>query len=106
MGRKRSNKSQAVRDYLKENPTAKAKEVVAALAAKGTSIKANLVYFLKGEAKSKTKRQMKRKARDEKAATVVSHKGGVVEIIHDVRSLAQKVGGYGKLRDLIDALAG
>ena len=106
MGRKKSTKSQAVRDILAENPKAKAKEVVEALKAKGISVTANLVYFLKGAAKSTKKRQMKRQARKDKAAAVVSNKGDVVALIHDVRSLAHKVGGYGKLRELVDALAG
>jgi hypothetical protein len=106
MGKKRGEKSQAVRNFLQENPKAKAKEVVQALGAKGIKVTANLVYFLKGAAKSTKKRQLKRQARKEKAAALVSNKGDVVGLIHDVRALAHRVGGYGKLRELVDALAG
>jgi hypothetical protein len=71
-----------------------------------TSVRANLVYFLKGAAKSKKKRQMKRQARKKKFAAVVSTNGDLVALIQEVRTLPQKVGGYGKLKALADALAG
>ena len=106
MAKKKSTKSQAIRDYLTSHPTAKAKEVVEALAAKGIKVSANQVYFLMGAAKSKKKRKMKRQARTEKAVAVMSSKGDVVALIQEVRTLAQKVGGYGKLKELADALAG
>src|SRR5476651_818098 len=104
MAKKKSTKSQAIRDYLKANPTAKAKDVVEALKAKGIKVSANQVYFLMGAAKSKKQRKIKRQARTDKAAAVMTSKGDVVTLIQEVRTLAQKVGGYGKLKELADAL--
>jgi len=106
MAKKRGAKSKAIREYLKANPGVKAKEVVEALAAKGIKVTANLVYFLKGAAKSKKKRQMKRQASTAKFAAAMKSNGDLVALIHEVRTLAQKVGGYGKLKELADALAG
>ena len=106
MAKKKSTKSQAIRDYLAAHPTAKAKEVVESLAANGIKVIPNQVYFLMGAAKSKKKRKMKRQARTDKATAVMSSNKDVVALIHEVRTLAQKVGGYGKLKELADALAG
>ncbi len=43
------NRSQAIRDYYKANPTAKAKEVVDALAKKGISVSVGLVNIVKSK---------------------------------------------------------
>ncbi len=72
MAKKRSgSKSQAVRDYLKEHPTAGNKEVAEGLAAAGIKVTTNLVATLKA-------RTAKRR---EVVKTVVSQTGvGIPEI--------------------------
>jgi hypothetical protein len=49
--RTKVNKSEAVRQYLSNNPSASAKEVVDSLKSKGIKITAQLVYSLRGKAK-------------------------------------------------------
>ena len=48
---KGSNKSQSIREYLKANPTSKAKEVVEALGKNGIKVNDGLVYAVKGAMK-------------------------------------------------------
>jgi hypothetical protein len=104
------NKSQAVRDYLNENPKAKAKEVVKALAGSGITVNDGLVYSVKGGMKERKKR----KARVVKAAKAASaaassnaavSKTDAITMIREVKALAEKAGGYEKLKELVDALA-
>lgn len=56
MAKKKSglNKSQSIRDYLKTNPSAKPKEIVAAMKAKGVSVSAQFVSTIKTNSKNKT----------------------------------------------------
>ncbi|MGO8751070.1 MAG: hypothetical protein ACLQNE_34425 [Thermoguttaceae bacterium] len=69
--KRRGSKSQAVRDYLKENPAAANKEVVEGLAAKGVKVTGNLVATVK--AKTAKRREV--------VKTVVSQHGvGIPEI--------------------------
>jgi hypothetical protein len=69
--KRRNSKSQAVRDYLKANPTAGNKEVAEGLAAAGIKVTTNLVATVKTKI---TKRR-------EVAKTVVSQRGmGIPEI--------------------------
>ena len=98
---KRTNKSQAVRDVLTAKPDMTTKEVVAALADKGLNVKPNLVYFIKGKMKAKTQRR-KRVVR---AARAASANGDPVALIRDVKVLAGRAGGIGKLKELVEALA-
>jgi hypothetical protein len=103
MAKKRGKKSKAIREYMTANPNAKAKEIVEALASKGLKVTANLVYYLMGQVKSSTNQQTKRQASQ---ARVTAVEGDLVQLIQEVRSLAKKAGGYGKLKELVDALAG
>ena len=69
--KRRNSKSQAVRDYLKEHPTAANKDVAKALTAKGIKVTGNLVANIKA-------RTAKRR---EVVKTVVSKSGiGIPEI--------------------------
>ncbi len=102
------NKSQAVREFFTANPKAKAKEVVKALAGNGLKVTDSLVYSVKGAMKE----QAKRKARVVKAAKAAvpssngqASKTDAITMIREVKSLAEKAGGYQKLKDLVDALA-
>ena len=109
MAKAKVNKSQAVRDYLKDHPTAKAKEVVKALSASG--VNEGLVYAVKGAMKEKKKRK-KRIAKAAMAATIKPSSNGVtsktdaITMIREVKALAEKAGGYEKLKELVNALAG
>ena len=101
------NKSQMVREILGANPEMKAKEVVAAMAAKGQKITDALVYFLKGKSSAKKARK-KRVVKAAKAAHVTGVAGSnadALTMIREVKGLAQKAGGYAKLKELVDALA-
>jgi hypothetical protein len=105
-----TNKSQAIRDLLKENPKIKAGDAVTALAAKGVEIKAGLFYIVKGKALGRKKR---RKTREATAVTVVetasvatptSH-GDALQTILKLKAVAAEVGGLKTLKKLVDALS-
>ena len=104
------NKSQAVRDYLGENPQANVREVVEAMAAKQIEVSDNLVYGLKGAMKEKQQRK-KRVAKAALATVATASSNGVekktdaITMIREVKALAEKAGGYEKLKELVDALA-
>src|SRR5688500_9476124 len=44
------NKSDAIREELAQNPKAKSKEIIDALAARGIKVAPSLIYFVKGKA--------------------------------------------------------
>src|SRR5450631_2897583 len=103
---KGKNTSQTIRDYLTANPEAKAKEVVEALAKTGIKTNEGLVYAVKGGMKEKKRR----KARVVKAAKAArssgpANKADAITMIREVRALAEKAGGYDKLKELVGALA-
>jgi len=104
------NKSQSVREFLTENPKANVKEVVEGLGGKGIKVSDNLVYGVKGAMKEKQKRK-KRVAKAAMAAVVTPSNNGVakktdaITLIREVKALAEKAGGYEKLKELVEALA-
>jgi hypothetical protein len=103
---KGSNRSQSIREFLTANPDSKAKEVVEALAKTGIKVNEGLVYAVKGAMKEKSKR----KKRVAKAAMAASKNGqagktDAITMIREVKSLAEKAGGYEKLKELVDALS-
>jgi hypothetical protein len=107
---KGSNKSQTIREFLTANPESTAKEVVESLGKTGVKVKEGLVYAVKGSMKEK-KRRKKRVAKAAMAASKKSSSNGqvsrtdAVTMIREVKALAEKAGGYEKLRELVDALA-
>jgi hypothetical protein len=101
------SKSQSIRDFFTANPTAKAKEVVAGLAEKGVKINEGLVYAVKGGMAERRKRK-KRVVKAALAAHPVDApavKADALTMIREVKALAAKAGGYGKLTELVAALA-
>jgi hypothetical protein len=102
-----TNKSQAIRDLLKENPKIKAGDAVSALAEKGVAIKVGLFYIVKGKALGRKSRRRKREA---KAVTVVAvakpatTKSDAVSTILKIKTLAAELGGMSALKGLVDAL--
>jgi hypothetical protein len=107
---KGKNRSQSIRDYLTANPEAKAKEVVEALGKNGIKVNDGLVYAVKGGMKEK-KRRKKQVAKAAMAAVATPSSNGqasktdALTMIREVKALAQKAGGYAKLKELVDALA-
>jgi hypothetical protein len=73
----------------------------ARLGNKGLKVKDSLVYFIKGKMKAK----MQRRKRVVRAAQAASANGDPVALIRDVKALAGRAGGIGKLKELVEALA-
>ena len=105
------NKSQLVRDLLKENPKIKAGEAVAALGEKGVKISVNLFYLVKGNQLGKKSRRRKNTQNAVEVATTASSNGSVatksdaVATILKVKKFAAEVGGLRTLKGLVDALS-
>jgi arginine repressor len=95
---KKMNKSQAIRDYLSQNPQSTNKEVMEGLGQKGVKVSYNQVYFVKMKG-----RKAKRKAAVK--ATRAAGMSNPVEAVMKVRVLASQVGGMKSLKQLVDLLA-
>lgn len=89
----RGARSQAVREYLAQNPTAKVKDVVDALAKTGISVSDGLVNVLKY--KKARKRRVIRNAS--------THGVGVKQLIA-VKKLIDELGGMDQMRFAMTAL--
>ncbi len=96
------SKSEAIREALAQNPTAKSKEIIAILAAKGVKVAPTLVYYVKSKQKQAKRRQKRERvaAASRKTATT-----NPVEVVLRVKDLAREVGGIGNLKMLVDLLA-
>jgi hypothetical protein len=95
------NKSEEIRDYIRANPKAKNKMVVDALAEKGVKVTPAFVYIIKSKMNKTAKRE-------KRAANVVkTQQMGIkdpVEMIHQVKELARRLGGMGQLKRLVELL--
>jgi hypothetical protein len=111
MGRKAKqvgevNKSQAIRDLLKEKPDIKANDAVTALAEKGIAVKSSLFYIVKGKvAGSKKRRRKNTKAAVKMVAASTSGNGDALATIVKIKKLAAEVGGIRTLKSLVDVLS-
>ncbi len=96
------NKSQAVRDFLAEHPTADSKAVIAGLGEKGVRVAPTMVYYVRSKL-----RQASRRAKRERAAESSRQSGArdPVELVLRVKDLAREVGGIRHLKQLVDLLA-
>lgn len=104
------NKSQAIRDALKENMAMTAKEIVEYLKAKGVDTNEGLVYAVKRkEGGSKKKKKNKGGRPKGSGAPTMAVKGNgtlpVWEAIEAVETLADRLGGFDNLKKTVDALA-
>ena len=106
------NKSQAIRDLLKDNPKIKAGEAVSALAEKGITIKTSLFYIVKGKVaggKSRRKKNQRKAVAVATAASAdgkVSSRSDVLATILKIKKFAvEEVGGLRALKALVDALS-
>jgi hypothetical protein len=93
------NKSQAVRDYIKEHPGAANKEVAEALSKKGIVITANYVANIK----SKTTAKKGKRKRRRQAAQVASVKTGIG--IPDIKAAFALLKHCGSIAQAKEALA-
>ncbi len=90
--------SSAIRDYLAQHPHAPSKEVVANLATKGIKVRPSSVYFIKGKLKQQQRKELGNSMAEAGMANPV-------DLILNVRKLAQEAGGMTQLKKLVDALA-
>jgi hypothetical protein len=99
------NKSAAIRELLAKNPKTPVKEIVAGFQEKGITVHPNLVYIIKNKMKDKTQRAKHKRAVAAAAATEKAGFASPVELIIEVRRVAQKAGGMRHLKELVDVLA-
>jgi len=99
------NKSQAIRDLLRENPTIKGKVAIATLAKKGIDIKYNLFQFVKGSVEGGTKKQHPARQQSASSSDSARKSGDTLSTIRMVKSLAADVGGLRTLKQIVDALS-
>src|SRR5687767_11646353 len=99
MAKKNVNKSEEIRKLLSEKPKAKVRDIVTALAERGIKVPPSTVYVLK--------KKVKRRQRLERATHTANNAkiANPAELVVKVKSLAKEAGGYGNLRQLVDALA-
>jgi len=119
MGRKKLqegeiNKSQAIRDLLKENPKIKASEAISTLAGKGVTVTSSLFYLVKGKQLGKKSRRKKNKQKavgmmtasvNGDAAVPAKGTSDALATIRKIKGLAAEVGGLRSLRELVEALS-
>jgi hypothetical protein len=96
------NKSAMIREILSKNPHIKVKEVVALLDQQGIKVNPNLVYIIKSKRSRRAKKE-KRKLVAE--ATRTAGFVNPVQLIVEVRALAEKAGGLRHLKQLVELLA-
>ncbi len=100
------NKSEEIRQLLRANPKIGAKEVGAALAAKGIKISEKLYYLVKGKMLGRQSRRRKaRKMVAKVAASTGTGSADALSTILKVKSCANEVGGMKRLRALVEALS-
>jgi hypothetical protein len=93
----RGEKSQAIRDFLKANPKAKASEVVTALAQKGITVSGPMVYTLKARNRMGKRRKQARSS----GQTI----GLSISSLLAAKRLVDEVGGIDQAREALDGLA-
>jgi ribosomal protein L12E/L44/L45/RPP1/RPP2 len=101
-----TNKSDLIRDAYAANPGMKPKEIHALLVEKGVDVKQNLVYIVINKMKEKGAKKKTRKIVKAATAAAVAGNSDAVQTILKVRALAEEVGGYEALKELIDVLTG
>jgi hypothetical protein len=124
------NKTQAVKEYLKANPTAKNQAVADALAKKGITLSANYVATIKtqikktGNAKKAAKQQVAVEIALPAAVETAAKAAATVTLEHvkavaltvktlggparlsELLGLIKEVGGVKKFKDLLEAISG
>jgi hypothetical protein len=98
---KRGARSQAVRDFLAENPRAGPKAIVDGLKAKGINVKITLVNSIKYKKPSKPGRKSPRRHAARKSHSIAV----TIEQLIRVKRFADSVGGADQVRLALDTLA-
>lgn len=101
---KKTNKSQAIRELVEQNPKVTAKEVVDLLAKKGIKVKTGLVYMIKGRLKQMKVYKTRKAARVTRAGQKTGSSDPVALILK-VKELAKEAGGLENLKNLVSVLA-
>lgn len=105
MAKRRSNgvnKSEAIREILGQDPKTPVKDIVATLSQRGIKVNPNLVYLIKSKRSQKAKRESRLRAVE---ANRMAGLANPVELILEVRKVAEKAGGMRHLKELVDMLA-
>src|SRR5579863_6069921 len=99
---KRGARTQAVREYIAENPDANPKAIVAGLKEKGITVKIGLANSVKY---GKRTGKRKRRAPSPHAAARRTRSGAMtVDQLIEVKRFADSVGGMDQLRQALDML--
>jgi hypothetical protein len=100
------NKSEEVRKLIKANPDVSAKEAMTTLSHQGIKVTSSLFYFIKGKMHGrKSRRTRARKVVSDVAAATASTNGDALKTILKVKGWAAEVGGFKKLKALVEALS-
>ncbi len=96
------NKSAAIRELLAKNSHTPVKEIVSALGERGIHVDPKHVYLIKSKTRHQTQRENRQRAVE---ATAKAGLANPVELILDVRRVAERAGGIRQLKRLVDLLA-
>jgi hypothetical protein len=110
---KRGEKTQAVRDYLTNNPDASARDVAAALKQQGITVSETYIYNIKSRTGKPKRKGSRRKAKGNTngAAATRSTTGASpvdsqsMDALFAAKEFADKLGGIGKAKAVLDVLA-
>jgi hypothetical protein len=99
--RRKTNLSQAIRDYLDKRPAAMPKEIQAALADQGLKVSYSLISQVKYKPPQKGKRQRARVngRRPSRSSTPVSF-----ELLVAAKALAERMGGVKRAKEALSML--
>ena len=102
MAKRKINKSQAIRDFLGNEPGATPKVIIEGLAKKGVKVSAALVSAVKYSPRASNGRRKKRGRR-----AGVSPNGSKVDFARlvEAKALAEKMGGISRARSALEMLA-
>lgn len=98
MAKRDLNRSEEIRNLLKEKPGIKAREIVETLGKRDITVNPSLVYFIKGQMKGA-------RGRRRRIMNAAGRNGDAVQTILKVRRLADEVGGLDNLKAVVDALS-
>ena len=104
----KGNRSESIRDYLRENPDAMPKDVADALERGGVKVSPQAVSQVKFQLKSAGKapsRKKKRKVKTARRTTKTSRANGeMVEALYDAKKLVQRLGSIEKAKEALTIL--
>jgi len=98
------NKSEAIREAMKNNPKAAPAEIVEILKGKGVEVAVGLVYQVKQQSGKKKKNGKKNRDNQAKGKASSNGKVGFGAAIATVRKAASAVGGIDNLLEIATAL--